>query len=486
MSRTFALLAAIFMATVAMLPTNADAATLSLVGSSTKVCQLIGEYDWASGGTNQPTAARTLTNFGLEAVDLGFPVDSGSALFFLFGDAWPANHPPVSALTLPPDDALGWTTRTAPPDSKTCLDLELSTSAQRGDSAATDAPRKGTFAHPIVAPPIQQGFFNVPSGGVFLDDKFYAFFWTDHCWFPGIPLPGGLNPSPDAPLTLPPPSPFCPEVPESNSVGRSVLAQATRANPVAFRRTPNPPSTPPLNVPSGFVYVSAAKPSPENARGLDLRQSGIPVFGVARYRASIPYLALAPRDTFGDPETWSFFAGRVAGQQPIWITRRQWESGRNANGEWKPPAGAELYDAQADGDRCVGEHSATWNAPLQTWLLLYNCVGTIEARFAPEPWGPWSRPIVLLSGNDLSTVCTLIMSPLGCLGLQNYWGFLSSPTLPISIPGNFYAPFVLDRFTQNATPPGAGQPKRATIYWLVSTWNPYVIVVMQSTLALSE
>jgi hypothetical protein len=42
------------------------------------------------------------------------------------------------------------------------------------------------------------------------------------------------------------------------------------------------------------------------------------------------------------------------------------------------------------------------------------------------------------------------------------------------------------RFTQNATPTGAGQPKRATIHWLVSTWNPYVMVAMQSTLDLSE
>ena len=44
----------------------------------------------------------------------------------------------------------------------------------------------------------------------------------------------------------------------------------------------------------------------------------------------------------------------------------------------------------------------------------------------------------------------------------------------------------MDRFTQNGTPAGVGQPKRATIYWLVSTWNPYVVVVMQSTLELSE
>jgi len=125
----------------------------------------------------------------------------------------------------------------------------------------------------------------------------------------------------------------------------------------------------------------------------------------------------------------------------------------------------------------------TWNAPLHTWLLLYNCAPwNIEARVAPEPWGPWSLPTVILSAQDPTVTCTLIQSANGCPGLQNYW------TLPNSNnpwPGFFYAPFVMNRFTQDATPAGTGQPARTTIYWLVSTWNPYVVVVMQSTLQLN-
>ncbi len=467
MSRTFALLAAIFIVVVETLPIDADAATLSLVGSSTKVCQLTGETDWA---TNQPTAAQTLSNFGLDAVDLGFPVDSGAGpLYFMFGDALPNGHPPNSIPSVPPDDALGWTTRTALPDSNTCLDLLLATSSPK------------TFAHPTVHPPIQQGSFNVPSGGVFFDDKFYAFFWTDHCVLPGV-----LTPDPGTPLSLPPANADCAQTPENNSVGRSVLAEASPADPVAFRRTmPQQFPRPLLHMPSGFVYVSAAKTPAEIELRLNPRQRGIAVFGVARYRASIPYLAIAPRETFGDPETWSFFAGREAGY-PVWVTRQQWESGRNVSGQWVPPAGAEIYEAQPPGERCVGEHSVTWNAPLHTWLLLYNCAPwTVEARFAPEPWGPWSPPVVMLSAaQDPSVICTLIMSDTGCPGLvrRNYW------TLPNGNPwpGIFYAPFVMDRFTRDATPAGAGQPKRAMIYWLLSTWNPYVVVVMQSTLELRE
>ncbi len=464
MSRALACLAGLFAAGVAIFPSPAETATLSVVGATTKICQLIGDTDWASG---QPTAARTLTNFGLDAVDLGFPVESGRELYFLFGDAVPNGHAPGSIPTVPPDDALGFTSRRATPDPAACLDLQLAVSAPQ------------TFAHPTVHPPIQQGSFNVPSGGIFLDDRPYGFFWTDHCLAPGF-----LLPDPAAPLTFPAPNPFCPQVPLSNSIGRSVLAWATAQNPVDFHRAIAKPSELPrpfLDMPSGFVYVTATNPPPEIApRPELLHRPGIPVFGTARYRASIPYLAIAPRETFADPATWVFFAGRV-GNNPIFIDRAQWESGRNSSGQWVPPGGAEIYQPPPVGQRCVGEHSVTWNAPLHVWLLLYNCVSRIEARFAPEPWGPWSLPIVLLDSLNPTFSCTLLQSASGCTGLRNYQTFPDGSIFP----GFFYAPFVMNRFTRDATPPGAGQPKQATIYWLVSTWNPYVVVMMQTTLQLT-
>lgn len=481
MDRTFAIWSAIVIFLLASLPLRADAATLSLVGSSAKMCQLTGDTDWA---TNLPTAARTQTRFGLVAVDLGFPVDSGErALYFLFGDS----RPTVTLNPVPPDDALGVTTRTAVPDPATCLDLQL----------VTGSP--GMFAHPTVAPPILQGAFNVPSGGVFVGDTFYAFFWTDHCALPVI-----LAPMPNAPLSLPAPSVTCPEAPAYNSIGRSVLARAKPTNPAAFTHTDGP--HPFAGMPSGFVYASAARPVPHAKPRSDgdhdfdhdvdhdfgERPDGIPVFGVPRYRASIPYLAIAPQATFGDPDTWRFFAGRVHGH-PTFITRREWESGRNGS-EWAPPAHAELYaDSVIAGidERCIGEHSVTWNAALRAWLLLYVCGPyRVEARIAPEPWGPWSEPTVVLSLlHDPGIVCTLIMNPTGagCPGLASYWAPLSPPLPGGSVvPGVLYASFVMDRFTQDVTPPDSDGVRQATIYWLVSTWNPYQVAVMQSTLRLTQ
>ena len=230
----------------------------------------------------------------------------------------------------------------------------------------------------------------MPTGGVFLNDMLYAFFWTDHC-----ASAEPLAPNPIAPLSLPPANAACPEVAASNLVGRSVLATSSK-DPVDFYQAvlrPFPELPPPaITMPSGFVYVSATQPPPERSLrgrlGLPDREQvdWIPVFAVPRYRASIPYLALAPRKTSGDPATWSFFAGTVDGH-PQWVTLKEWESVPSV-GQWTPPPGAEIYADPNPGQRCVGEHQVTWNAPLDAWLLLYNCSGTIAARFAPEPWAP--------------------------------------------------------------------------------------------------
>jgi hypothetical protein len=314
---------------------------------------------------------------------------------------------------------------------------------------------------------------------VFFNNKLYVFFWTDHCL-----TPSALTPNPRTPLRLPAPS-ACLETPQNSSIGRSVLAEASPLSPLDFHWQPPPGGLLFTNMPSGFVYASAADPPPGTVPPNPLA-SAIPVFGVPRYRASIPYMALAPRTTFDDPQTWLFFAGYEFGH-PVWITRQKWESGHNAAGEWVPPTGAEIFAAEPADERCVGEHSVTWNAPLHAWLLLYTCVPwVVEARFAPEPWGPWSTPIILLSAvQDPGLNCTLIQNVnlitlTGCPSLTNEQVLASGTPWP----GAFYAPFIMARYTQDATPPGPGQPKRATIYWLLSTWNPYTVVVMQSTLEL--
>lgn len=474
---SLALVAAIAVVQLTGLSGRADAGTLTLVGSSEKICQLTGDVDWT---TNHPTAALTNTKAHLIAVDLGFPVDAGpgNPLYFLFGDAFPS----TTGNPIPPDDAIGYTTSTEPPRKRDCLELEL-------------VKQGGAFAHPTVSPWIPQGSFNVPTGGVFVDNKLYAFFWTDHCVsLPPLPL----KPDPDTPLRLPRPYKDCPQTPQLNTIGRSVLAFSTQASPATFERPPAGPAIrlhPELDgMPSGFVYVSAAAPGPHvriprQLASLTPKTKGfVPVFGVARYRLSIPYLAMAPQETFGDPATWLFYAGQSDNGGPTFVTRAQWESGHSAAGRWTPPTGAELYaDSVIDNidERCVGEHSVTYNSALRTWLLMYVCGPyRVEARTAPDSWGPWSAPTVLMSlAHDPGVICTLIMNPVGGCGSSKFNSWFLTGKNP---GGFFYAPFAMERFTQDLTPPDAVGTRTAKLFWLVSTWNPYDVIVMQSTLQLQS
>src|ERR1700730_14074937 len=93
------------------------------VGASEKICQLTGDVDWETG---RPTAARTFANFGLDAADLGYPVEHEGKLILLFGDSWPPPHGGGAEGEIPPDDAVGFTTRREPPgnDGK-CLELQV-------------------------------------------------------------------------------------------------------------------------------------------------------------------------------------------------------------------------------------------------------------------------------------------------------------------------------------------------------------------------
>ena len=442
-------------ATIAAAAETGAPAPVARIGSSEKICQLTGDTDWETG---QPTAARTLHNFGLDGTDLGYPVEHAGKLILLFGDSWPPRHPGGAARVIPPDDAVGLVERRAPPGNDTqCLELQIQQKA---------GPAK-MFASPTVTGPIpvKQGFFNVPSGGVSVAGGLFAFFFTDHC------APSTrLEPSPDQPLARPPSSSGCPENDDRNSVGRGVLARSDDGGRTFTGVVP---------MPAGFVYSTAINTRlpadlPEQQR------LGIFVFGVARYRAGVPYLAQAPIETFADPATWRFFTGRAANGEPKWVTQTEWlgaTASRDVHNQvgWRPPGEPEILGAATSAEHCIGEFSITWNRPLRLWLMLYNCPDGIEARVASAPWGPWSIPTKLL-GKDEDVGCRLVMIAQGCGSRRDFWPARQKDGTHVA--GGFYAPFVLNRYTTAGSDAG----RTSTVYWLVSTWNPYEVTVMRTTL----
>jgi hypothetical protein len=407
------------------------------VGATQKICQLTGDTDWETG---KPTAARTFTNFGLEAVDLGYPVEHNGKLILLFGDSWPPPHGGGVVGEAIPDDGVGVVTRTELPDSESCLGLVVHSKLENGrkkfDPAAIAGPVK-----------VKQGFFNVPSGGVTAQGALFGFFWTDHC-----SAPNPVRPAPDNPLERPAATANCPETDDRNSIGKGLLARSNDDGHTFNGVVATPP---------GFVYSTAVN---ANLFGQELPEDqrlGIIIFGVPRYRASVPYLAHASAATFADPATWQFFAGLTSEGKPKWVPRAA----------WKASPENQIYTPRDNIGYNVGEFSITYNRPLRMWLMMY---GGVSVRLAPAPWGPWSAPTVILSGED-HPGCKLVMTPAGCGDRRDFWpGNKRGANFQ---PGGFYAPYVMNRYTR----PGEG-PRTATLYWVLSTWNPYQVSVMRTTI----
>lgn len=184
---------------------------------------------------------------------------------------------------------------------------------------------------------------------------------------------------------------------------------------------------------------------------------GVLLWASGRYRESDPYLAWLPLDAVETRGAWRYFAGLDPNSRlPRWSP---WE--RDARPLFTHP--------------CIGELSVGWNPFLRVWLMLYNCIENprgIVYRVAAQPWGPWSPAGVLfdpwddggychfIHTNGDFLVCDSVFDP----GREREWG-------------GEYGPYLISQFT-------VGDASRSTIYFLMSTWNPYATVLMRATLEL--
>lgn len=185
---------------------------------------------------------------------------------------------------------------------------------------------------------------------------------------------------------------------------------------------------------------------------------------------------------------------------------------RKADGLWSPnqndAAKLTAVDGWADG--VVGHMSVTYLEGPKKWLMVYGggiptafdavggplpaslgeaqkTDGTIKMRLADLPWGPWSAPVQALSPFDDNTnddgddgICHHLHD--GGLGTNDRCGGHNLP--PSQFPGTFgpgslYGVSVIDGWTTwDAT------TRKAKIGWVVSTWNPYEVHQMKSTITI--
>jgi hypothetical protein len=159
------------------------------------------------------------------------------------------------------------------------------------------------------------------------------------------------------------------------------------------------------------------------------------------YRRSDPHLAFVPLDRVEDPKAVRYWAG----------------------GKWS--------EHEADAKPLfhhpqIGELSVAWCRPLGCWLMLYNSGDPrgIVIRTAERPWGPWSE-------------ATVLFEPWRDGG---YGKFIHAPDRDaVNDPGREkeyggeYGPYLIPRFFR-------GERREATIYFTMSTWNPYNVVLMRA------
>ena len=134
-------------------------------------------------------------------------------------------------------------------------------------------------------------------------------------------------------------------------------------------------------------------------------------------------LARVLPDQVTDLGAYEYFAGMV-GNEPTWLTNE--------------------LAVDTIIEPTVGEMSVMYNEAAGSWTMLYfnHAAYAIELREAPEPWGPWSDPIPVLTGQK-----------------------------PPGLYGSYMNPLYVENDGE-------------TIYFTMSLWNPYDVFLVKATLSI--
>ena len=180
------------------------------------------------------------------------------------------------------------------------------------------------------------------------------------------------------------------------------------------------------------------------------------VYGSGEYRKSSVCLARVEPAKVGKLSEWQYFAGVGGDGQPTWL----------------PKEGDAISLFRHDE---IGEFSVAYLQPVKRYAMLYNAKEPrgITMRAAEQPWGPWSNG-------------TVVFEPWKDGGYGHFMHIsakfkdkkdsLSDPKREDEWGGE-YGPYMMARFA-------TGADGECRIYYTMSTWNPYQVVVMRSDLKL--
>jgi hypothetical protein len=209
-----------------------------------------------------------------------------------------------------------------------------------------------------------------------------------------------------------------------------------------------------------FIRMSMhAQPGP--VAGLPAGGPFIFTWGTGKNRESDAYLSIIPAGQFESGKGTRYFAGLDSANAPTWSDNE-----------------SDATSVVKDGT--LGNVSVTWCKDLGLWLMTYEHrtqpVG-IAFSYSRTPWGPWSEPEILFNAVRDGAYGKFIHSP----RRKNDDG-LAGPVMgpknqanAEEIRGGAYAPFVVERWTKV-------QGSTLNLYYVLSTGNPYVVVLMESRL----
>jgi hypothetical protein len=179
------------------------------------------------------------------------------------------------------------------------------------------------------------------------------------------------------------------------------------------------------------------------------------IYGSGEYRKSSVYLARVKPEDIEDRTKLQYFVGMDPDRQVRWSS--------------KETDAAPLFRHDV-----VGEFSVAYLEPVQRYVMLYNSSEPrgITMRSAQAPWGPWSEGTVVYQPWRDNGYGHFVHVPAKSARVQDS---LSDPRRENEWGGE-YGPYIMARYTT------CGSDGWCRIYYTMSTWNPYQVVVMQSDL----
>lgn len=306
------------------------------------------------------------------------------------------------------------------PGSGDCIAHSNTTDPERGLELEfyLEADRRFLKVQP---PGIRMSGFEVPTGGISLGDKAYLFCTTDHS--------------------------------QQHVMGRSVLVHFDPAHK-RFQVVRDISKRP-----GNFINITArlAPPDTEHLPG-DPHAPHVLLWGSGEYRRSHAYLACVDAREIEASDAMRYFCGLDAQSLP----------------QWTPD---ESSAAPVVQHPVIGELSVCWCRAAGIWLMTYNSVRPrgIMLRWARQPWGPWSEGIVIFNPWRDGGYGQFMRAAMPVFGGGPWGPVIGSRDDPRQIWGGEYGPYLIERFTRVAN-------DRMTIYYVMSTWNPYTVVLMRSQL----